>query len=76
MEVKIIGEDQAVIKVQTKNVSYAMTKLMEALRDLEVKVHHASMSNLQDMTLEDLVGSITEEGIKQALITILEHDNP
>ncbi|XP_038890552.1 transcription factor MYC3-like [Benincasa hispida] len=58
IDVKIIGGDQAVIRVQTKNVSYAVAKLMEALRDLELKVRHASMSNLQDLTLQDLVVEI------------------
>lgn len=81
IDVKIIGGDQAVIRVQTKNVSYAVAKLMEALRDLELKVQHASMSNLQDLTLQDLVvgipcghGYSSDEGIKQALLNIL-HNN-
>ncbi|XP_022144464.1 transcription factor bHLH14-like [Momordica charantia] len=55
VEVKIIGLDRAVVRIQTKNMSYAVARLMEALRDLELKVHHATMCNSNDITLQDLV---------------------
>lgn len=80
IDVKIIGGDRAVIRVESRNLSYAVAKLMEALRDLELKVEHGSMWNLKDLTLQDLVvrvpsghGYSSDEGIKKALLAILEH---
>ncbi|XP_022144463.1 transcription factor bHLH14-like [Momordica charantia] len=81
VEVKIMGLE-AVIRVQTKNMSNTMAKLMEALRDLELKVHHASMLNLNDFTLHDVVvglrpdqkqTNIEEEAIRMSLLKTLHH---
>lgn len=80
IDVKIIGGDRAVIRVESRNLSYAVAKLMEALRDLGLKVEHGSMWNWKDLTLQDLVvrvpsghGYCSDEGIKRALLAILEH---
>lgn len=78
VDVKVVGEE-AVIRVETKNLSYPVARLMEALRDLDLKVKHASMSNFNDLTLQDLIVKLpsglgsTDEGIKQALVTMLHH---
>ncbi|KDP28433.1 hypothetical protein JCGZ_14204 [Jatropha curcas] len=76
IEVKILGDD-AMIRVQSENVNYPAAKLLTALRDLEFQVHHASMSTVNELMLQDVVvrvpdGFRTEEGMKNALLRRLE----
>ncbi|KAE8726815.1 BTB/POZ domain-containing protein [Hibiscus syriacus] len=77
LDIKIIGND-AMIRVQSKNVNYPCARLMDALRDLEVQVHHASVSCVKDNVLQDIVVKVphifktSEQGIKSALLRRLD----
>ncbi|GKU87873.1 hypothetical protein SLEP1_g2204 [Rubroshorea leprosula] len=76
LEIKLVGND-AMIRVQSDNVNYPAARLMGALRDLEFQVHHASMSCVKELMLQDVVvkvpeGLRTEDGLKSALLTRLE----
>ncbi|KAI8026940.1 Transcription factor MYC2 [Camellia lanceoleosa] len=72
VEVKIVGSD-AMIRVQSDNSNYPAARLMDALRDLELPVYHASMSSVNHLMLQDVVirapdGFSTEDGLKAALL--------
>ncbi|XP_009776117.1 transcription factor MYC3 [Nicotiana tabacum] len=76
VEVKILGPD-AMIRVQSENVNYPSARLMRALQDLELHVHHASISSVNDLMLQDIVVKVpkclgTENGLKSALLRSLE----
>lgn len=76
VEVKIVGLD-AMIRVQSENVNYPAARLMGALRELEFQVHHASMSCVNELMLQDVVvrvpeGLRSEEGLRTALRRRLE----
>ncbi|KAE8693668.1 hypothetical protein F3Y22_tig00110794pilonHSYRG00044 [Hibiscus syriacus] len=71
LNVKITGND-AMIRVQSENVNYPAARLMGALRDLEFQLHHASMSCINDLMLQDIVvgvpgGLRSDEDLKSAL---------
>lgn len=76
VEVKIVGAD-AMVRVSSDNVNYPAARLMEALRDLELQVQHASVSSVNDLMLQDVVimgphrGVISEEGLRTALLSRL-----
>ncbi|GJV43702.1 transcription factor MYC2-like protein [Tanacetum coccineum] len=73
VEVKMVGED-AMIRVQSGNGDWPAAKLMDALRELEAKVHHASMSCVNDIMLQDVVARITgstEDEVKSHLLARL-----
>lgn len=73
VEVKMVGED-AMIRVQSVNKDWPSAKLMDALREMEAKVHHASMSCVNDVMLQDIVTRIvgvTEDEVKSHLLTKL-----
>lgn len=59
-EVKILGCD-AMIRVQSENLNHPSARLMNALRDLKCQVHHASVSSVKDLTLQDVVVRIPDE---------------
>ncbi|KAH7578098.1 hypothetical protein ACOSQ2_000773 [Xanthoceras sorbifolium] len=76
VEVKIVGTD-AMIRVQSENVNFPAARLMSALRDLEFQVHHASMSCVNELLLQDIVvrvpdGLRTEDALKSALLRRLD----
>ncbi|KAE8685148.1 hypothetical protein F3Y22_tig00111100pilonHSYRG00108 [Hibiscus syriacus] len=77
LDIKIIGND-AMIRVQSKKVNYPCARLMDALRDLEFQLHHASVSCVNDIVLQDIVVKVPhrfkthEQGIKVALLRKLE----
>ncbi|XVF22306.1 hypothetical protein REPUB_Repub12eG0161500 [Reevesia pubescens] len=76
LDIKIMGND-AMIRVQSENVNYPAARLMGALRDLEFQVHHASMSCVNELMLQDIVlrvpdGLRTEEALKSALLRRIE----
>ncbi|KAI4328963.1 hypothetical protein L6164_021273 [Bauhinia variegata] len=76
VEVKIIGAD-AMVRVQSENTSHPGARLMGALRDLELRVHHASMSCVDDLMLQDVVVKIpqrlrSEESLKSAILARLD----
>lgn len=76
VEVKIVGPD-AMIRVSSENANYPAARVMEALRDLELQVQHASVSCVNDLMLQDVVirgsdgGVISEEGLRTALLSRL-----
>ncbi|XP_038681519.1 transcription factor MYC2 [Tripterygium wilfordii] len=75
VDIKILGND-AMIRVQSENSNYPSARLMGALRDLELSIHHASVSCVNDLMLQDVVVKIpdglkTEEALKSALIARL-----
>ncbi|XP_021889655.1 transcription factor MYC2 [Carica papaya] len=78
IEVKVVGND-AVIRVQSENVNYPAARLMSALRELEFQVHHASMSCINELMLQDIVVRVPEasrtdqDALKSALLRRLDH---
>lgn len=76
VDVKIVGVD-GMIRVQSDNSNYPAARLMNAIRDLELPVHHASMSCVNDLMLQDVVirvpdGLRCENALKSALLRRLE----
>ncbi|KAL4341941.1 hypothetical protein GQ457_08G022220 [Hibiscus cannabinus] len=73
VEIKIIGKD-AMIRVQSENVNHPCARLMDALRDLEFKVHHASVTCVNEVVLQDIVVKVPhrfrshEQALKSALL--------
>ncbi|PQQ21723.1 transcription factor MYC2 [Prunus yedoensis var. nudiflora] len=78
VEVKIVGTD-AMIRVQSENVNYPSARLMAALRDLELQIHHASLSCINELMLQDIVVKVpenmrSEDSLKSALLRILDQN--
>ncbi|KAH7519435.1 hypothetical protein FEM48_Zijuj08G0035700 [Ziziphus jujuba var. spinosa] len=76
VEVKVVGTD-AMIRVQSENVNHPSARLMGALRDLEFRVHHASVSSINDLMLQDIVvkvpeGMRNEDALKAAILRRLD----
>lgn len=75
VEVKVVGTD-AMVRVQSDSSGYPTARLMDAIRDLELRVQHASMSHVNDLMLQDVVVRLppsgvartSEEGLKAALL--------
>ncbi|OMP02821.1 hypothetical protein COLO4_10804 [Corchorus olitorius] len=72
VDVKIVGSE-AMIRVQCPDVNYPAARLMDALRDLELHVHHASISNVKEVVLQDVVvrippGFISEDVLRTAIL--------
>ncbi|MED6124599.1 hypothetical protein PIB30_060412 [Stylosanthes scabra] len=78
VDVKIIGED-AMVRVQSENVNHPGARVMGALRDMEFQVHHASMTCVNELMLQDVVGKVpngiirSEEGIRSAILMRLDN---
>lgn len=77
IEVKIVGTD-AMIRVQSENVDYPSAKFMTALQHLQIQVHHASISSVNNLVLHDVVvklpqGLNTEDELRTALLARLKH---
>ncbi|KAI3681905.1 hypothetical protein L6452_36712 [Arctium lappa] len=75
VEVKMAGED-AMIRVQSGNRDWPVAKLMDALREMGAEVHHASMSCVNQVMLQDVVSRIpgaTQDEVKSHLLTRLNH---
>ncbi|GAB4844644.1 hypothetical protein Ancab_038046 [Ancistrocladus abbreviatus] len=76
IEVKIVGKE-AMIRVQSENVNYPSTRLMEAVRDLELEVEHATISSVSQLMLQDVVIRVpdevsSEDGLRAMLLRRLE----
>ncbi|KAJ7963443.1 Transcription factor like [Quillaja saponaria] len=72
VDVKVIGAD-AMIRVQSDSGNYPAARLMGALRELEFQVHHASMSCVNELMLQDVVVRVpqelrSEQGLKTAIL--------
>nr|WCO08255.1 hypothetical protein [Suaeda aralocaspica] len=74
VEVRVMG-NEAMIRVQCENVNHPSAKLMDVLKQLKLQVHHASVSTVEDMMLQDVVivkvpqELNTEVTMKAAIIT-------
>ncbi|EHA8590529.1 transcription factor MYC4-like [Cocos nucifera] len=76
LEVKMLGPD-ALIRVHSENLSHPTAKLMGALRDLEVHVHHASVSSVKEVIVQDVVVRVpyalqVSDGLRAALLGKME----
>ncbi|GER48703.1 basic helix-loop-helix (bHLH) DNA-bindingsuperfamily protein [Striga asiatica] len=77
VEVKIVGPD-GMIRVQSGNEDHPAARLMGAVRDLELTVHHASMSCVNGLMMQDVVvrlpqGLRGEAALREALLRRLEY---
>ncbi|KAF7810544.1 transcription factor MYC2-like [Senna tora] len=54
VEVNIVGTE-AMIRVQCLDVNHPAARLMDALRKLDLHIHHASVSRVKDLMLQDVV---------------------
>lgn len=72
VDVKIIGSE-AMIRVQCPDLNYPSAILMDALRDLDLRVLHASVSSVKELMLQDVVvripeGLTSEEAMRTAIL--------
>ncbi|KAL5831406.1 hypothetical protein ACOSQ4_016760 [Xanthoceras sorbifolium] len=77
-QVIIILRKQAMIRVQCPDINYPAAKLMDALRDLDFQVHHASVSSVRELMLQDSVvkvpdGIISEEVMRTAIYQMMQN---
>ncbi|GER50588.1 basic helix-loop-helix DNA-binding family protein [Striga asiatica] len=75
VEVKIMGRD-AMIRVQCGKRNHPAAKLMVALRELDLDVHHASVSVVNDIMIQQATVKMegrffTQEQLKGALVSRL-----
>ncbi|KAG2676944.1 hypothetical protein I3760_12G074700 [Carya illinoinensis] len=59
VEVTIVGSE-ALIRVQCPDLNYPHARLMDAVRDLEFQIHHASISSVKGLMLQDLVVQVPD----------------
>nr|XP_019709239.1 LOW QUALITY PROTEIN: transcription factor MYC2-like [Elaeis guineensis] len=79
LDVAVVGTEEAMLRVQTENVKHPPARLMGALRDLEVGVHHGSVASLKGIMVQDVVVRVPQglrdgESLKTALLAKLEMD--
>lgn len=72
VEVKILGAE-AMIMVQSLNLNHPPARLMDALRDLNLQILHATMSNIKGMMLQDVVVKVphdlmTQDALQNAIL--------
>ncbi|PKA47678.1 Transcription factor bHLH14 [Apostasia shenzhenica] len=76
-DVKLFGFESAIIRVQSQNLSHPPAKLMAALRELDLAVHQASISGVNEMVIQDAVVGVPadlqdEDKLRSALLAQLE----
>lgn len=76
VEVKRMGGGDAMVRVESHNQNYPSATLMGALRDLEVHIHHANITNLNDLMLQHVLIKLphafsTDEAFKASLLSKL-----
>ncbi|XP_020588981.1 transcription factor MYC3-like [Phalaenopsis equestris] len=77
VEVKLLGHD-AIIRVQSENLTHPPARLMAALRDLDLLVHHATVSGYKEaIMIQDVVVRVPdalmgEENLRSALLVRLQ----
>nr|QDH08970.1 transcription factor MYC4-like isoform X1 [Cymbidium sinense] len=54
VEVKLLGDD-AVIRMQSENLSHSPAKLMAEMRELGLVVQHATVVSFKELTLQDVI---------------------
>lgn len=59
VEVRTVGSE-ALIRVQCPDVNYPYARLLNALRDLEFQIHHASITSVKEWILQDVVVKIPD----------------
>ncbi|KZV37271.1 hypothetical protein F511_14675 [Dorcoceras hygrometricum] len=72
VEVKIIGRD-AVLRIQSSKKNHPAARLMLALKELDLDVHHASISMVKDLMIQQATVRMeghffTQDQLKKALI--------
>ena len=72
IDVKIVGSE-AMIRVQCPDCDYPNARLMNALKDLELQVYHASISSVKELMLQDVVarvphGFTSDEAMRIAIL--------
>lgn len=75
VEVKIIGRD-AMVRVQSQNLNFPSAIVMGVFRDMEFEIQHASITNVNDIMLQDVLiklphGFSTDEALKAAVLSRL-----
>ncbi|URE44559.1 hypothetical protein MUK42_13486 [Musa troglodytarum] len=76
VEVKLLG-GEALIRAQSDDRNHPSARLMVALRDLGLHVHHASVSCVNEAVLQDVVVKVPcelqgHEGLRAALLAKLQ----
>ncbi|KAK8946105.1 Transcription factor bHLH14 [Platanthera guangdongensis] len=76
VEVKLLGPD-AIIMVQSENLGHPPAKLMTALSDLDLSVHHATVSGIKEVLIQNVVVRVPEAlqgdgNLRRALLAQLE----
>lgn len=77
VDVKVMGSD-AMVRVQSQNVDHPSAMLMTVFRDLELQVHHASVSTVEELMLQDVVlvkvpAELRNENVMKAAILAKLH---
>ncbi|KAI3891892.1 hypothetical protein MKX03_026300 [Papaver bracteatum] len=86
IDVKMMMESHAMIRVISEDVKHSSARLMNALKELEFQVQHASISRVKDQMLQDVMVRLpenshehdavktlsTEEGVKSAVFSKLK----
>ncbi|KAH0641757.1 hypothetical protein KY290_033365 [Solanum tuberosum] len=67
IEVKIIGSE-GVIRVQSMDMNYPCTRLMNAMKELKFQIYHASISSVKDLLLQDIVIRVPEEFLNEEML--------
>lgn len=76
VEVKLLGSE-AIITVQSENLSHPPAMLMAALSDLNLTVHHATVSGIKELVIQDVVVRVPEalqggDNLRRALLSQIE----
>ncbi|XP_073011518.1 transcription factor bHLH14-like [Typha latifolia] len=76
LDIRILGSD-ALIRAQSENANHPPARLMAAFRDLELDVHHATVSSVKELMLQDAVvkvpyGLQEEDALRTALLGKLD----
>ncbi|XP_022958849.1 transcription factor bHLH28-like [Cucurbita moschata] len=76
VEVKRMGGGDAMVRVESHNQNCPSATLMGALRDLEVHIHHANITNVNDLMLQHVLIKLphafsTDEAFKASLLSKL-----
>ncbi|XP_038679491.1 transcription factor bHLH14-like [Tripterygium wilfordii] len=77
VDVKIIGSE-ALIRVHCPDVNNPIARLMDMLREFEFRIHHANISSVEDMMLQDVVVRVpdwfmmSEEAMKSVVLQRLK----
>ncbi|KAL2327115.1 hypothetical protein Fmac_020542 [Flemingia macrophylla] len=76
VEARMLGSE-AVVRVQSLNVNHPSARLMDALRDINLHILHATISNIEEMMLQVVVVRVphelmTEDALKLAAADVVE----